>query len=125
PSTDEDLPDVWGLPAGSLRVGETFEACVVRSGREKLGVGPHCEALSEVGQLDAEGDWSLGGAIRGGTEPADLRCAPWRNLAIQCTRASKSRALTETWLSCRLSSRPVIRNNFILAIQIIVGTVPL
>jgi ADP-ribose pyrophosphatase YjhB (NUDIX family) len=38
PGNDEDLPDVWGLPAGSLREGETFEDCVVRSGREKLGV---------------------------------------------------------------------------------------
>ena len=38
PSNDEDLPDVWGLPAGSLRAGETFDECVVRSGKEKLGV---------------------------------------------------------------------------------------
>lgn len=38
PSDDDDLPDVWGLPAGSLRKDETFEECVIRSGREKLGV---------------------------------------------------------------------------------------
>lgn len=38
PSDDTDLPDVWGLPAGSLRKDETFEECVIRSGREKLGV---------------------------------------------------------------------------------------
>ncbi len=38
PPDDEDLPDVWGLPAGSLRPGESWEAAVQRAGREKLGV---------------------------------------------------------------------------------------
>lgn len=38
PSDDEDLPNVWGLPAGSLRDGETPEQAVIRAGREKLGV---------------------------------------------------------------------------------------
>lgn len=38
PPDDEDLPDVWGLPAGSLREGESWEDAVRRSGREKLGV---------------------------------------------------------------------------------------
>lgn len=38
PSDDERLPDVWGLPAGSLRSGETPEDAVLRAGREKLGV---------------------------------------------------------------------------------------
>jgi 8-oxo-dGTP pyrophosphatase MutT (NUDIX family) len=38
PANDEDLPNVWGLPAGSLKEGETFEECLIRSGREKLGV---------------------------------------------------------------------------------------
>jgi ADP-ribose pyrophosphatase YjhB (NUDIX family) len=52
PSTDEDLPDVWGLPAGSLRVGETFEACVVRSGREKLGVGVRIVGLLAEGAIE-------------------------------------------------------------------------
>jgi NUDIX domain-containing protein len=38
PEDDEDLPNAWGLPASSLRQGETFEDAVVRTGREKLGV---------------------------------------------------------------------------------------
>ena len=38
PSNDENLPDVWGLPAGSVKDNETFEECVIRSGKEKLGV---------------------------------------------------------------------------------------
>ena len=38
PPEDEDLPGVWGLPAGSLREGESFEEAVHRAGREKLGV---------------------------------------------------------------------------------------
>ena len=38
PPDDEDLPDVWGLPAASLRPGENWEAAVRRVGLEKLGV---------------------------------------------------------------------------------------
>ena len=38
PSDDEDLPDAWGLPAGSLRSGEDWADAVRRAGREKLGV---------------------------------------------------------------------------------------
>ena len=38
PSDDEDLPNAWGLPAATLREGETWEAAVRRAGREKLGV---------------------------------------------------------------------------------------
>jgi len=35
---EEDIPSVWGLPAGSLKEGESFEDAVLRSGIEKLGV---------------------------------------------------------------------------------------
>lgn len=38
PGNDEDLPNAWGLPAASLRAGETWEDAVIRAGREKLGV---------------------------------------------------------------------------------------
>ncbi len=50
PQDDPDLPDVWGLPAVSLRTGESWEEAVARVGREKLGVrlGP--------GRLLAEGE---------------------------------------------------------------------
>jgi 8-oxo-dGTP diphosphatase len=35
---DDELPGVWGLPAGSYRGAETLEDLVVRVGRDKLGV---------------------------------------------------------------------------------------
>jgi ADP-ribose pyrophosphatase YjhB (NUDIX family) len=38
PPTDEDLPNVWGLPAASLRPGESWETAIERLGLEKLGV---------------------------------------------------------------------------------------
>ncbi len=34
----EELPGVWGLPAATLRAGESPEDAVCRIGREKLGV---------------------------------------------------------------------------------------
>ena len=38
PENDPDLPDVWGLPAGSVGERESYVKPVARSGREKLGV---------------------------------------------------------------------------------------
>jgi 8-oxo-dGTP diphosphatase len=38
PEDDADLPNVWGLPAGTLHPGETWEAAVRRVGLVKLGV---------------------------------------------------------------------------------------
>jgi len=38
PSDDKNFPNVWGLPAGSAKDTETFEECIIRSGKEKLGV---------------------------------------------------------------------------------------
>ncbi len=38
PPDDEDLPDLWGLPAGSLRPDEDWADAARRAGREKLGV---------------------------------------------------------------------------------------
>ena len=38
PDSDEDLPNVWGLPAATLRPGEEWEAAIMRVGIEKLGV---------------------------------------------------------------------------------------
>jgi ADP-ribose pyrophosphatase YjhB (NUDIX family) len=36
--TDDELPGVWGLPAGTLREGEDVQDLVMRIGRDKLGV---------------------------------------------------------------------------------------
>lgn len=38
PPDDPELPDVWGLPATTLRPGEDWEEALIRAGREKLGV---------------------------------------------------------------------------------------
>jgi ADP-ribose pyrophosphatase YjhB (NUDIX family) len=35
---DDELPGVWGLPAGSYRELETLEDLITRIGRDKLGV---------------------------------------------------------------------------------------
>lgn len=39
PNDDNELPGIWGLPAGSFRAGETPEDLVRRIGNKKLGVG--------------------------------------------------------------------------------------
>ncbi|HEX4997063.1 MAG TPA: hypothetical protein VFY29_02490 [Terriglobia bacterium] len=38
PDDDDELPGVWGLPAGSFRENETHEQLIDRIGRDKLGV---------------------------------------------------------------------------------------
>ena len=35
---DDELPGVWGLPAGTLRTGETVDDLIKRIGKDKLGV---------------------------------------------------------------------------------------
>src|SRR5215471_5554903 len=38
PDDDDELPGIWGLPAGTLRPNENVEDVIKRIGREKLGV---------------------------------------------------------------------------------------
>ena len=38
PDDDDELPGVWGLPAGTLRASETIKDLIGRIGRDKLGV---------------------------------------------------------------------------------------
>jgi 8-oxo-dGTP pyrophosphatase MutT (NUDIX family) len=35
---DDELPGIWGLPAGTFRDGETIADLITRIGRDKLGV---------------------------------------------------------------------------------------
>ena len=35
---DDELPGIWGLPAGTLRTGETIDDLIARIGRDKLRV---------------------------------------------------------------------------------------
>lgn len=55
PPDDVDLPDAWGLPAGSLRAGELWEDAVRRAGREKLGVELEVGNVLEEGELERAG----------------------------------------------------------------------
>lgn len=55
PPDDEDLPDTWGLPAGSLRPGESWTEAVARSAREKLGLEVEVGALLNGGRLTRQG----------------------------------------------------------------------
>src|SRR5262245_45525736 len=38
PQDDDELPGIWGLPAGTVRGEETVEDVILRIGRDKLGV---------------------------------------------------------------------------------------
>jgi ADP-ribose pyrophosphatase YjhB (NUDIX family) len=38
PDDDDELPGIWGLPAGTCKGEETVQDVIVRIGREKLGV---------------------------------------------------------------------------------------
>ena len=55
PEDDEDLPSTWGLPAASLRPGESWEEAAVRAGREKLGVELQIDGLVGEGRLQRPG----------------------------------------------------------------------
>ena len=52
PDDDVDLPDMWGIPAGSVKEGETYEEAIIRNGRNKLGVELKVIKLIERGNLD-------------------------------------------------------------------------
>jgi len=54
PPDDKHLPNLWGLPAGSVKKEESFEECVLRSGREKLGVELQIVELIGDGHLERE-----------------------------------------------------------------------
>ena len=38
PDDDDELPGIWGLPAGTCKSEETVQDVIVRIGRKKLGV---------------------------------------------------------------------------------------
>lgn len=54
PEDDEDLPSSWGLPAASLRPGESWEEAARRAGREKLGVSLRVDGAVGEGRLERE-----------------------------------------------------------------------
>lgn len=58
PPDDDHLPDVWGLPAVSLRGNELPEEALRRLGREKLGVELHARGFVGIRAAD-RGDYLL------------------------------------------------------------------
>jgi ADP-ribose pyrophosphatase YjhB (NUDIX family) len=52
PDEDESLPGEWGLPAATLRSGESEEDAVRRAGRDKLGVS--VRPLRPLGEEEGE-----------------------------------------------------------------------
>lgn len=112
PDDDESLPGVWGLPAASLRSGESERDAVLRAGRDKLGV--EVEPLWPVGAAEREGqamrDWAVR-VVEGapevpqpgdGTQYTELRwgehadLAPAARAGSLCARALL-RAVGSSW----------------------------
>jgi 8-oxo-dGTP diphosphatase len=56
PDDDESLPGLWGLPAASLRTGESEHDAVRRAGRDKLGV--EVVPLRPIGADAGMRDWA-------------------------------------------------------------------
>jgi ADP-ribose pyrophosphatase YjhB (NUDIX family) len=52
PDDDESLPGEWGLPAATLREGESEEVAVRRAGHDKLGV--EVRPLNVLGEAEDE-----------------------------------------------------------------------
>ena len=60
PDDDESLPGVWGLPAASLRPGESELDAVRRAGRDKLGLEVlPLRALGDERGRVAMRDWAV------------------------------------------------------------------
>ncbi len=95
PDDDDELPGIWGLPAGTYGPGETLEALVKRIGRDKLGVDLWpLDVLAEGSQnranyslemalveaemvgvpRQAEWRWALPGALKVGQGRGSLCC---------------------------------------------------
>jgi len=52
PEDDENLPNVWGLPAGSIKGKESFEEATIKAGKQKLGVT--LRIVQEIGEDSIE-----------------------------------------------------------------------
>eukprot|EP01006_Ploeotia_vitrea_P009502 TRINITY_DN22399_c0_g1_i1.p1 TRINITY_DN22399_c0_g1~~TRINITY_DN22399_c0_g1_i1.p1 ORF type:complete len:155 (+),score=10.56 TRINITY_DN22399_c0_g1_i1:42-506(+) len=54
PSTDKNLPNAVGLPAGNVMPTETMQEAVLRSGKQKLGVNLDIVGFLGRGNLERE-----------------------------------------------------------------------
>ena len=70
PDDDDELPGIWGLPAGTCRKKESAQDVIARIGREKLGVTLAPHRLLASGTQDRPGyllDMELWEAVMAGT----------------------------------------------------------
>jgi 8-oxo-dGTP diphosphatase len=79
PPDDDDLPDVWGLPAATLALGETPADAARRAGRDKLGIELDVGAILIAGSKE-RGSYRLemqllGARIRSGMPRTDRGAA--------------------------------------------------
>jgi ADP-ribose pyrophosphatase YjhB (NUDIX family) len=88
PPDDPDLPDAWGLPAATLRAGESWEDAVGRAASGKLGVRAAGGTVLNEGRLERKGytlhmrlyDASIvaGEPAVPGPDPGVTQYAAWR-----------------------------------------------
>lgn len=105
---DNELPGVWGLPAGSFIGSESVEDLISRIGRQKLGVSlmpirklaggtqdrPSYRLQMELWEVSMEGTpthpefrWTSEETLKPGREQGSLCC----ELALEITGKGKSR----------------------------------
>ncbi len=51
-ANDANFPNMWGLPAGTLKEGESHEEAVITSGRERLGIELRIVKLINEGEAE-------------------------------------------------------------------------
>jgi ADP-ribose pyrophosphatase YjhB (NUDIX family) len=92
---DDELPGIWGLPAGTLGEDETVQELITRIGRDKLGVElsplkrlatgfqdrPAYRLSMELWEVSMNGipnhpewKWASVGTLRAGAESGSLCC---------------------------------------------------
>jgi|SRR5436190_5721355 len=96
PDDDDELPGIWGLPAGSFREGETLGDLIARIGKDKLEVSltpkrkladgaqdreryrlemELWEAEMEGNPNSSEWQWTMLETLRHGSEQGSLCCS--------------------------------------------------
>lgn len=115
PSDDEDLPDVWGLPAATLAADETHVDTALRAGRDKLGIELAVGAVLHEGSKVRDGYRLemklLEAGIRHGTPRTDtgVHDGTTRYQAWRWGTASELRAAAEQGSLCSRLALEVVR----------------
>lgn len=123
PPDDEDLPDVWGLPAASLRPGESWWEAARRAGRDKLGVElarfrlrrqesvlrrDHTLFMRLFEAELAAGEPRVPQRVEGVTQYAECAWTPPARLEAAAGRGSSCSRLCLEWLGAGVPQRRVV-----------------